>query len=61
RSEGELAKQATCYLSAAAKYNIPCFYWMGLSNGDDRKGKVPKWTKPALKDAIVKAYKDNKK
>ena len=32
---------------------------MGLSNGDDRK--VPKWTKTALKDAIVKAYKDNKK
>ena len=59
RSEGELVKQATCYLSAAAKYNIPCFYWMALSNGDDRK--VPKWTKPALKDAIVKAYKDNKK
>ena len=58
RSETELAKQASCYVSAATKYNIPCFYWMGLSDGDDRK--VPKWTKPLVKDAILKAYKDNK-
>lgn len=59
RSEAELAKQASCYVSAAAKYNIPCYYWMGLSNGDDRK--VPQWTKPALKNALIKAYKENKK
>jgi endoglucanase len=58
RRESELAKQAACYVSAAAKYNIACFYWMGLSDGDDRK--VPKWTKPTLKDAVIKAYKENK-
>ena len=58
RVEAELAKQAACYVSAAAKYNIPCFYWMALSDGADRS--VPKWTKPTLKDAILKAYKDSK-
>ena len=58
RLETELAKQASCYVSAAAEYGIACFYWMGLSDGKDRS--VPKWTKPVLKDAILKAYKDNK-
>ena len=58
REETELAKQAKCYVSAAAKYDIPCFYWMALSDGQDRA--VPKWTKPTLKDAILKAYKDSK-
>ena len=59
RAEGGLAKQAACYVSQAAKYNIPCFYWMGLSDGEDRA--VPQWTKPTLKDAVLKAYRDNKK
>ena len=59
RSETELAKQASCYVSAATKYNIPCFYWMGLSDGQDRA--VPKWTKPKLKDAILKAWEENRK
>ena len=58
RQETELAKQAACYVSAAAQYNIPCFYWMALSDGKDRS--VPKWTKPTLKDAILKAYRDSK-
>lgn len=58
RSEAELAKQAACYISAAAKYNIPCCYWMSLSDGDDRK--VPKWTRTTLKNAILKAYNENK-
>ena len=58
RDEAELAKQAKCYVSAAAKYNIPCFYWMALSDGKDRS--VPKWTKPKIKDAILSAYKENK-
>ena len=31
---------------------------MGLSNEDDRA--VPKWTKPVLKDAILKAYEESK-
>ncbi|NLZ20016.1 MAG: cellulase family glycosylhydrolase [Bacteroidales bacterium] len=59
RSENELAKQAACYVSAAAQYNIPCFYWMGLTDGQDRS--VPQWTKPKLKDAILQAYEDSKK
>ena len=59
RSETELAKQASCYVAAATKYNIPCFYWMGLSNESDRA--VPQWTKPKLKDALLQAYEDNKK
>lgn len=58
REETELAKQAACYVSEATKYHIPCFYWMALSDGQDRA--VPKWTKPTLKDAIIKAYNDNK-
>ena len=59
RTETELAKQASCYISAATRYNIPCFYWMGLSDREDRS--VPKWTKPKLKDAILKAWEDNRK
>ena len=59
RAETELAKQAACYVSQAAKYNIPCFYWMGLSDGKEDRA-APRWTKPALKDAILKAYQDNK-
>ena len=58
RSEAELAKQAACYVSAATKYHIACFYWMGLTDGQDRA--VPQWTKPKLKDAILKAYEDSK-
>lgn len=59
RAETELAKQASCYVSAAAQYGIACFYWMGLSDGEDRS--VPKWTKPRLRDAILNAYNDSKK
>jgi len=58
REETELAKQAKCYVSAATQYNIPCFYWMALSDGADRS--VPKWTKPKIKDAVLSAYKENK-
>lgn len=57
REEKELAKQAACYVSAAKKYNIPCFYWMGLSDGADRS--VPQWTKPLVKNAILNAYNGN--
>lgn len=59
RAETELAKQAACYVSNATKYNIACYYWMTLSDGADRS--VPTWSKPVLKDAILKAYNDNKK
>ena len=33
---------------------ITTFYWMGLSDRDDRKNL--KWTQPDLKDAIIKGY-----
>ena len=59
RSETEVSKQAACYVSQAAKYNIPCFYWMALCDGKEDRA-APRWTRPALKDAILKAYKDNK-
>ncbi len=56
RADTELAKQAKCYVTAAAKYHIPCLYWMTLSDGSDRS--VPKWTKPVIKDALLQAYWD---
>ena len=59
RWETEEAKQAACYVSQATKYNIACFYWMGLCDGPSDR-KAPNWTKPTLRDAILKAYKDNK-
>jgi hypothetical protein len=46
-------------VSQATKYNIACFYWMGLSDGAADRA-APRWTKTALRDAILKAYKDNK-
>lgn len=33
---------------------MACFYWMGLSDREDRS--VPQWTAEGLKDAIVKGY-----
>ena len=59
RAEAELAKQAACYVSQATQYNIACFYWMGLSDGKEDRA-APRWTKPTLRDAILKAYKDSK-
>ena len=58
QAETEIAKQAACYVSNAAKYDIACFYWMSLSDGEDRS--VPKWTRPTLKNAILNAYNGNK-
>lgn len=45
---------ATYLVSLAKSYGFGTFYWMGLSNGDDRS--VPKWTEKDLVDAIVKGY-----
>lgn len=59
RAEAERARQAACYVSNAAKYDIPCFYWMALSEGEDRA--VPQWTCPSIKNAILNAYNENKK
>ena len=57
RAETEMAKQASCYVGTAAKYGIACFYWMTLVDGQDRTDL--KWTKPAVRDAIIQAYNDN--
>lgn len=50
-NEAELAKQAAAYVSEVAEYGMCAFYWMGLSDGDDRA--VPEWTRPLIKDAIL--------
>ena len=57
RDEGEIAKQATCYVKTCKENDMACFYWMLLSDGADRN--VPKWSKPKVKDAIIQAYKGN--
>ncbi len=51
----ERAKQAACYVSEAKKYNICCFRWMGLSDGNDRTDLI--WTEPEIRDAILNAIK----
>ncbi len=45
---------ATYFVQQATKYNMPTFYWMGLSDGADRA--IPQWTEPAIRDAIIKGY-----
>ena len=59
RDESQLCKQATAYVSQATKYSIACFYWMTLCDGKEDRA-APRWTKPTLRDAILKAYQDNK-
>jgi hypothetical protein len=39
------------------KAYIGTFYWMMLSDGEDRQNL--KWTMPELKDAIIKGYYGN--
>ena len=47
------------YFSRKAKdAGIAAFWWMGLSDGNDRS--VPAWTMPLTKDAIVTVYNENK-
>lgn len=46
------------YFSQKAKdAGAAAFWWMGLSDGNDRS--TPAWTMPKTKDAILKAYKSN--
>lgn len=51
----ERAKQVACYVSEAAKYNICCFHWMGIINGDDRANL--EWTEPEIRDAILDVFR----
>lgn len=53
RAEAEIAKQCKCYVETCKQYGGACFCWMLLSDGADRS--VPKWTKPLIKDAIIRA------
>lgn len=45
---------AEYFVSHAKAKGFATFYWMGLSDGDDRG--VPKFTQPDVRDAIVKGY-----
>lgn len=45
---------ATYFTSHAKAKGITCFYWMGLSDGEDRTKGI--WTQPELRDAIIKGY-----
>ncbi len=46
------------YLASRARENgVAAFWWMGLSDGQDRA--VPQWTMPRTKDAIIQAYHAN--
>lgn len=58
RAESELAKQAACYVKFSTQYGFACFYWMVLSDGEDRS--VPQWSMPLLKDAIINTYLEYK-
>ncbi|MBO4660866.1 MAG: cellulase family glycosylhydrolase, partial [Prevotella sp.] len=48
---------AKYFVGECKKADIATFYWMMLSDGNDRKEL--KWTMPDLKDAIIKGYYGN--
>ena len=50
----KLCEFAKFYSEKAKSLGIGTFYWMGLSDGNDRA--VPKWTQPELVEAIAKGY-----
>jgi len=57
-AEVEAAANSAKYIVSKAKsYGIATFYWMLLSDGDDRT--VPTWTEPTVKDAIISGYNGN--
>lgn len=45
---------AKYFMTKAKSGGFTCFYWMGLSNSQDRTNCV--WSEPQLKDVIIKAY-----
>ncbi len=59
-SAGSKPQQLNAFAEAfsreAKKAGFTTFYWMGLTDGNDRA--VPQWTQPAVKDAILKGYND---
>lgn len=48
------ADHAADMVRQAKALNIATFYWMGLTDGNDRS--VPQWTLPTVVDAMKKAY-----
>ena len=50
----QAADFATDFVTKARKAGCATFWWMGLSDGEDRS--VPKWSMPMVKDAIIAAY-----
>ena len=53
--ESDAGVQFAGYFSQKAKdAGVAAFYWMCLSDGEDRA--VPQWTTPKVKDAILKPY-----
>ena len=46
---------ATYFVQQAKAHGMATFYWMGISDGQDRD--VPKFTQPDLKDAIIAGTK----
>lgn len=56
-AEDQLNVRFASYFSQKAKAaGIAAFWWMGLSDGQDRS--LPAWTMPKTKDAILQPYLD---
>ena len=56
-AEDQLNVRFASYFSQKAKAaGIAAFWWMGLSDGQDRS--IPGWTMPKTKDAILQPYLD---
>ena len=49
-----MARFAGYFARKAKEAGVAAFYWMCLSDGEDRT--VPTWTTPGIKDAILDAY-----
>lgn len=52
----DLIEFARYFSTVATQAGMGTFYWMGLSDTDDRA--VPQWTQPEVKDAIIKGWID---
>lgn len=54
KQRSNLLEFARYLVERAKAEGMATFYWMGLSDGDDRT--IPRWTQPDLVDAIIKGY-----
>lgn len=53
-TQANMEKMARYFVEETKKNGIGTFYWMTLSDGDDRT--APRWTNPGLKSAIEKGF-----